>query len=99
MGKRVVGFLIWFAICGGFIAAGVTWGQPVVVGIGIGAALFGIYGIIMMLTGRVEVRTDEDLQAILIVASLFLTRWYDWLVLLLCLGGGIGLGFALPLGK
>lgn len=93
----ILGYIIWFGACAGFITYGLLDGSPVaqIIGLtlGIGAGVFGVYSIFRLLLSEIELKADDKLQAILGIATVVLVEWYDWVVLLVSLLAGLGIAF------
>ncbi len=97
----VLVYLFYFGIAVGAIVAGVVGNIGVMLGLGIGIAAFGVWALIRGLSsGRIlnpprdargEVRQGDPWY----VVSTALEKWFDWVALVVAIGGGISLGIVL----
>lgn len=97
----VIAYLLYFAIAAGAIIAGIVGNIGMMLGLGIGIAVFGVWALIRGLTSRRILEPPLDAQGNVQQGSPWylvetaLEKWFDWVALVVAIGGGIGLGIAL----
>lgn len=97
----VIIYLIYFAIAAGAIIAGALGNIGMLLGLGVGIAAFGVWALIRGLASRrilePPTRPDGTIRQgdPWYVVEIALEKWFDWVALVVALGGGIALGVGL----
>lgn len=94
-------YILYFGIAAGAIIAGAVGNIGMMLGLGIGIAVFGVWALVRGLSTGHIMNPPKNAQGEVIqgdpwyVVAVALEKWYDWVALIVALGGGVGLGIAL----